>query len=414
MARFASEDLRELPAQPMLLPYLLHFQSSDGRVLILAPKRTYQLRLPAALARVAEQVLGRMDGQRTIPQLIEVAADDQSHSQPELVIPLLQYLHKEGMLIDGAARPPEGLHDHTLARWGRNLSFFSNFERGTRTRYDYQLALQESTVVLIGLGGTGSWIAYNLAMAGVGKIVGVDGDRVAMNNLNRQILYRPKDVGRLKAEVAAETLADLVPEMEFLALARWLQGENDVAEVIQGYDIVLLAADRPMGLITRWANAACFALRIPLMELGIAAHWGIVGPLYVPGLTGCWECVVARKRRQSKYYDEMFRALAEEPVSAPPSLAPMCALVGTLVAYEAIKYLTGFARPVTLGRELTIDTTTMGVEEYIVNQRAECPVCRVPAEEMPDRAGYLPKARAGNVLSRLANAFSIRGNRGSS
>jgi bacteriocin biosynthesis cyclodehydratase domain-containing protein len=383
----------------MLVPYLLHVRSRRGPIFILMPRRTYQLRLPGTLARVAEQVLQRLDGQCTIPQLIEAVQADLPQCQSEIVVALLQYLRKQGMLIDGAAKPPERLLDDATTRWSRNLSFFSGFEGGTRTRYDYQLALQDAAVALIGLGGTGSWAAYSLAMAGVGKIVGMDGDRVEANNLNRQILYRPQDVGRLKAEVASEMLASFAPEMHFVGRARWLRGEDEVTEMIKGCDILLLTADQPMGLITRWSNAACFALRIPLLELGMAAHWGMVGPLYVPGLTGCWECGEARKRRQSRYYGEIFQTLAEQPVSAPPSLAPMCALVGGLAAYEAMKYLTGFARPATLGRELAIDTLTMNIERHTVEQQSHCPVCSVTAEELPHRAAYLPEERSGSLRS---------------
>lgn len=405
MSQPALESARDLPSQPVLLPYLLHFRSARGPIFILTPERTHQLRLPARLARVADRVLQRLDGQATIRQLTEAVQGDVPNSQPEMVLAVLSYLHKQGMLIDGAARPPAGLADDALARWNRNLSFFSGFERGERTRYDHQFALQEATVALIGLGGTGSWAAYSLAMAGVGRIVGVDGDRVAESNLNRQILYRPQDVGKAKTEVASETLAALAPDMAFVGLDRWLRDEDDVEEVIEGSDIVLLAADQPLGLITRWANGACFALRIPLLELGMAAHRGMIGPLHVPGLTGCWECVQAQKRRESWYYDEVFGALARQPVPAPPSLAPMCALVGSLAAYEAIKYLTGFARPSTLGRELAIHTLTMRIEGHVVKQRRDCPVCGRLAGAMPPMAARLPEVRPENPLSRVMRGF---------
>ena len=405
MPKPALGSVRDLPSQPMLLPYLLHFRSREGPILILTPERTHRLRLPSSLARVAEQVLQRLDGESTIPQLIEAVQADLPHSQPEAVVAILRYLLRQGMLMDGAAGPPEALLGDALARFDRNLSFFSGFERGVRTRYDHQFALHEATVALIGLGGTGSWAAYSLAMAGVGSIVGVDGDRVEANNLNRQILYRPQDVGKAKAKVAAETLAVLAPDMAFVGLGCWLREENDVREVIKGCDIVLLAADQPLGLITRWANAACFALRIPLLELGMAAHRGMIGPLYIPGLTGCWECVEAQKRRQSRYYDEIFQALAKQPVSAPPSLAPICALVGGLAAYEAIKYLTGFACPSTLGQELAIDTVTMQIEGHAVKQRPNCPVCSGLAEEMPRPAVHLPDTRPRNLSSRLTRGF---------
>lgn len=408
MPRPASESDGKLPVQPALLPYLFHFRSDNGQVFILAPGRTYQLRLPGTLSRVAEQVLRRLNGQGTIPQVVEAVKADLPASQPEMVIALIQYLFERGMLMDGAAPVPEKLRGDALVRWKRNLSFFSGFESAELTRYNYQLALQEAKVALIGLGGLGSWIAYSLAMAGVGKVVGIDGDQVETSNLNRQILFRPGDVGRLKAEVAKETFAAIAPEMEFVGLSSWIRGEDDVAQVIAGCDIVVLTADQPMGLISRWTNRACFATRIPLLVSGMASRWTTIGPLYVPGLTGCWECADARERRRSKHYGEMFRTMAEHRAAEAPSLAPLCAQVGGQTAYETIKYLTGFARPATLGCALVTDTVTMRVRKQAVQKQIDCTVCHVLPEAMPRQATRLPEIPSHNLLSRLMAIFSGR------
>jgi len=405
MSQLESEVVAELPVQPMLLPYLFHFRSNNGHTFILMPGRTYQLRLSGTLSQVAEQVLRRLDGQSTIPQVIEAVKADLAQTRPEMVIALVQYLYKRGMLIDGAAHLPDKLPEDGLARWERNLSFFGGFERSRFTRYDYQMALQKAAVAILGLGGIGSWVAYALATAGVGKIVGVDGDYVELSNLNRQILYRPQDVGKSKTVVAQETLAAIAPEMEFVGLTSWMRGEEEVAKAIEGCDIVVLTADQPMGLISRWTNRACFALRIPLLASGMASRWATIGPLYVPGLTGCWECVDAQKRRQSKYYGEMFQTLAEHRAAAAPSLAPMCAQVGGQAAYEVVKYLTGFARPATLGCELVTDTVTMQVHKKAVKKQTGCVVCHVPPEAMPHQAARLPGVSSGNSLARFANRF---------
>ncbi len=401
----APESISGLPAKPSLLPYLFHLRSAAGPVLILAPGRTYQLRLPGAIARIAEVTLGCLDGRLTIPELIASVQAQMPEAEPEMVVGLLQYLAKQKLLMDAASAPPDALSPDELARRGRNLSFFAAFEDAGRTRYDYQLALRQATVGLIGLGGVGSWLAYSLAMVGVGRIVGVDGDRVEVSNLNRQILYRPQDVGKCKTEVAAEALAAVSPGIEFTGLSRWMRSEQDVADAIRGCDLVLLSADAPMGLITRWANAACFALRIPLLVAGMASRFVTVGPLFVPGLTGCWQCVDTYRRHQSRQYGEMFQLLAEQRASIPPSLAPLCAVTGGRAAHEAVEYLTGIARPATLGCELVTDMVTMQVKRRAVERQADCPVCRVPAEEMPCHAAQLPKPQSRGPLSWLTNVL---------
>ena len=74
-----------------------------------------------------------------------------------------------------------------------------------------QERLKAGSVLVVGAGGLGSPISLYLAAAGVGRIVLVDFDRVEGSNLQRQILYGQKDLGRLKVEAAAERLRDLNP-----------------------------------------------------------------------------------------------------------------------------------------------------------------------------------------------------------
>ena len=93
------------------------------------------------------------------------------------------------------------------ARYDRQLRYFGDLAPGATPPSEYQRRLREARVALLGLGGLGSWAAYALACCGVGELVLVDGDRVEESNFNRQILYRERDIGRLKAEAAAEALA---------------------------------------------------------------------------------------------------------------------------------------------------------------------------------------------------------------
>lgn len=78
--------------------------------------------------------------------------------------------------------------------------------------------LQNSHVVLLGLGGGGANIATLLSGVGLGKLTVVDYDRVEESNLGRQYLYRSNDVGRLKVEVAEEALAQMNPYMNVIGI----------------------------------------------------------------------------------------------------------------------------------------------------------------------------------------------------
>ncbi len=394
-----------LPAQPMLLPYLLPVRAEDGTICILSPEQNVILPLPKSFTRVIDQALAKADGTRTVPQIVQAVRTELGNVETEAIMLVLRYLLDQRMLVDGATLPPAQLDEDYRARWERNFSFFMPFEKSSASRYDYQVALKQASVVLLGLGGTGSWVAYNLALAGIGKIVGIDYAQVSASDLNRQVLYRPADVGKLKVDAAAQALALLSPTMEFQGIVRRIESESDLAQLIRGHDLFALTADEPQGLILRWSNAACFAERIPLLTLGLQGYRALVGPLYVPGVTGCWACVDTTRRRRSKYYDETFDALATHRLAGQPSIAPTCSLAGGLAAFEAIKYLAGFARPTILAREMRINTMTMQTEWRKIAQRSDCPVCHLPPNAMPRLAAQMPQARRRNLLARLLNRW---------
>ena len=92
--------------------------------------------------------------------------------------------------------------------------------------------------MIAGVGGLGNFVAAELALAGVGEIVLVDPDVVEIHNLNRQFLFTEKDVGKSKAEVAAERLSEMNPEVRIQGIVgKW--EDLDVNE----YDLVFDCLD---------------------------------------------------------------------------------------------------------------------------------------------------------------------------
>jgi len=96
-------------------------------------------------------------------------------------------------------------------------------------------ALGEKHVLVLGLGGVGGYVAEFLARCGVGKLTLVDGDKVTLSNLNRQLPALRSTVGRYKAEVLAARFADINPAGEFVAVPRFVKPE-DVAELLGSAD----------------------------------------------------------------------------------------------------------------------------------------------------------------------------------
>ena len=101
--------------------------------------------------------------------------------------------------------------------------------------------LKAASVLIVGVGGVGSYAAEAVARAGAGRITIMDGDTVQPSNLNRQLVALTSTLGRNKAEVMAERIRDINPDTDVTALARFY--EEDDALDLTAFDWVIDAID---------------------------------------------------------------------------------------------------------------------------------------------------------------------------
>jgi len=222
-----------------------------------------------------------------------------------------------------------------------------------------QRRLLESSVLIVGAGGLGSPAALYLAAAGVGTIGIVDGDRVDLTNLQRQILHFTHDVGRPKTQSARRTLEDINPDVQVVTYQTVLTSENAL-EILRPYDVVVNSSDN---FPTRYlVNDACVMLGKPLVDASIL-RWEGQATTYLPG-RGCYRCLF--------------------PSPPPPGAVPSCAeggiigavagFLGSYQALEAIKILLGVGA--TLVNRLMLVDVLEGDIRYVRWQRnPRCPVC---------------------------------------
>jgi adenylyltransferase/sulfurtransferase len=226
-----------------------------------------------------------------------------------------------------------------------------------------QLALREASVLVVGAGALGSPVASYLAGAGVGRLGIVDSDVVEVSNLPRQHLHFTPDAGQPKVESAAAKLRFLNPDVLVETYQVWLDDGN-AAALVEGNDLVVDCSD---SFATRYdVNAACCDARVPLVEGGVVGWSGLVMAIR-PGETACYRC-----------------AFPEPP---PPGAVPTCSeagvlgpaagVIGSLQALEALKLLTGAAKPVT-DAFLQVDLADHATLRVAVRRRLDCPDCGTP------------------------------------
>ncbi|MHA2251018.1 MAG: ThiF family adenylyltransferase [Candidatus Kariarchaeaceae archaeon] len=181
-------------------------------------------------------------------------------------------------------------------------NFFSDkFSKEERTRLDRQFrlpgwsqsALKDSTVLIAGIGGLGTEIAKNLAMAGVGTLILVDMDIIEHSNLNRQILFIDGDEGSSKAKIAAKMLKRINPHGEYLAYHSSLQELDPI--LYHKADLFISGLDSANARQELNRRAVHFGK--PLVDGGTATYHGHVYS-YTPGKNACLNCDPMREREQ--------------------------------------------------------------------------------------------------------------------
>ena len=222
-----------------------------------------------------------------------------------------------------------------------------------------QLRLRAASVAVVGAGGLGSPVVLYLAAAGVGRLTIIDDDRVALDNLQRQVLHETAAVGEPKAHSAGRRVAALNPEVSVRTVERRLDAAN-AAELLAGHDVVVDGSDN---FSTKFAvNDACVRLGICAVVGGVIRYEGQV--VVVPPGAPCYRCL-----------------FGEEPAAglvpscrAAGVLGAVAGMVGCLQASEALRHLlgTGDAQG---GRVLLLDALRPRLRAVPFPRDPGCPAC---------------------------------------
>ena len=297
-------------------------------------------------------------------------------------------------------------------RYARQIMLTDVGEAGQQT-------LLNAKVLVIGAGGLGSALISYLTAAGVGTIGIIDDDRVELSNLARQIIHETGDIGRLKVESASDRVAELNPEVRVVTYPFAITAEN-AAQIIRGtssatansplegestrsfsasvggnasrkipptkspesdlappqggsspavplgaspaYDVV---ADGCDNFASRFAvNAACVALKIPLVSAAIAGWSGqvmTIAPHLAPA-SGCYQCLVSPDAPEANTCTDT------------GIIGPLAGIIGSMQALEVVNAILG--RPALVGKLAIYDAKRMTQRVVDVPRDADCRVCR--------------------------------------
>ncbi len=343
------------------------FEAPDGDLYLLGHEEDHVVAQPGAAERALLRTLSQAPLTRT-EMLRRLAAQADQVTAADAVDALL-----DSELVTVCVQPGPALLPPTQAeRYDRQLAYFTLTQPGAE--HCRQQLLADATVIVIGVGGLGSWTAAALACVGVGRLTLVDDDRVELSNLNRQVLFCPGDVGKLKVEVAAAALRAFNPDLEIEARPERIRDPRSLGGLITNASLVVATADWPPYRISRWVNEACVDAGVPYISAGQVPPFIRVGPMVIPGVTACFECDERASRAGFAFYDTVV-AQRERESTLAPTLGPASAMIGSMIGMEVLHHLTGSCRPATWGRAITVDMRSWQTSTRELERDEGCPVC---------------------------------------
>lgn len=244
------------------------------------------------------------------------------------------------------------------SKFSRNINFYEWLDRSTNTNPSiYQDKLNNSTVLIVGLGGIGSTVSEILARLGVGNFILVDFDLIEGSNLTRQSGFKKSDIGRYKVEVVANNIKQ-ISDSEVVVSKTEIDSQEKLESFFQDFDfdIAICCSDTPRLKIDYWFDDLCHKYNIPF----------IVGS-YASTVVNYLHIIPNKTISLKQFYD--FCLITDEhllPTEVPMSvIAPISYMAASMIAYKVFDSLTGL---VGLIDNIQIDCTDWTVIPYDISK----------------------------------------------
>lgn len=223
--------------------------------------------------------------------------------------------------------------------WRRVLNFIGDFIPSDAVE-DTFCRLRSKNVIILGVGGVGSWIAAQLSQSGFEHFVLIDDDRVEPSNLNRS-LYSLSEVGGFKVDALGDRLRGINPSAQVTGIKHRLSGAEFLAQLIadrQGSCIVVNCADAPsVDATSSIVDTACKRTATPyVIAGGYNLHLSLIGMTVLPGKSACYHC--GRLTLEDQQGDDLagMRKLAR-PWRNIGNLAPLAAITASFAVNEVVR-----------------------------------------------------------------------------
>ena len=316
-----------LPERPRLIPWLVAVPLGDARLQLRSAESAHTITSPL-LIQIFLAIRSALDGRHTVDEIVSLAGAD---VLPTTVVFLLKLLHGKGLLQPGLGTG--ALDQQAQARWRDQLRFLDHFVEDASNAH---VALTGSRVGLIGSVTLREAISSSLRDIGIGHL---------------------RDLDDLQMREA----------------------ESCVADDLRGLDLVVACENSRSFSLFEAVNRACLASRTRWLCVSMSGKTARLGPTIVPHQTACYTCLDIRLRTHQ--LDAAEYAAFLKHIDAPDgavdegSVAPFRSAIAAQAALEAMRLLTGFSPPVTVGRFYEFTALSPAATVHDVLRLPRCPSC---------------------------------------
>ena len=313
------------------------------------------------------QLVTSLDGKKSVSQI-----SSEQNIDPNELQHLLDFLRRKGILDN--VEPKSDFFNYKKFR--RVIHFLSEYSISHEHLLQMWNNIRSSTVLIIGLGAVGTWVACNLAESGVGRLILMDGDKIDITNLHRQYGFRESDIGKYKIDVLAQRLLDYSKDICVVKIPKFLECNTLENLEVGNIDLVINCADKPnVDTTSLWVGEYCMQHHIPhIIGGGYNMHLSLIGQTVLPGETACVKCFQTQLETENRIDSSLVKKLAVKNRKVG-SFAPMCSLIASMIGMESIKGLTKYIKPSNINRRGEFDIFTMDIKYKTYEKRDDCEWC---------------------------------------
>ena len=315
-----------------------------------------------------KRLLLNMDGQTPVEELGESVGVDVTTKE---FADLITYLKRKAII----ANDQLVVKRSDYSQYRRVIHFIEDYSFSDKSLLEMWENIRNATVVIIGLGAVGTWVAINLVQSGVKNFIFIDNDIVDITNLHRQFGYTEHDIGKKKTSVLAKKLKQIEPLAKIKEINAFLNGST-LDSLDENVDLIINCADKPtVDQTSEWVGLYCMKKEIPhIVGGGYNMHLSLVGQTIIPFKTACYNCFDMQLKEINDIEGTNIKRLNTKNRKIG-SFVPMCSIIASFIGMEAIKVLSKHISPDNINRRGNFDIYDMELKYTKYEKMADCSWC---------------------------------------